>query len=92
MIPVRKDWNHLELTELTRTVRVPEPCDHGSGTRIPVPSVGIRFFTHQLRHSATHDSSHETAEIECKSDDPDKKRAIQIHPSWFVNEVVFYVF
>lgn len=58
-------------------------------TSIPVPSVGIRFFTLQLRQSATHDSSHETAEIECKSDDPDKKRAIQIHPSWFVNEIVF---
>lgn len=86
----RKGWKHLELTELTRTFPVPEPFEHGSDP-YSRPAEGTRFFTLQLRQSATHDSPHETAEIERKSNDPDKKRPIQIHPSWLVGKVVLYV-
>ncbi len=70
---------------------MPEPLAHGSG---PYSHSGSRhsLFHAVLRQSATHTSSHEPAEIECKSNDPDKKRAIQVHPSWLVNEVVLYVF
>ena len=70
---------------------MPEPFEHGSGPYSRSDGRDSLFHT-LLRQSATHTSSHEPAEIECKSNDPDKKRAIHIHPSWLVNEVVLYVF
>jgi hypothetical protein len=68
----------------------PKPFGHGSG---PYSCPGGR---HSLHHTplavfATNCSSHETARQERKYNDSDKKRGIQIHPSWLMCEVVLYV-
>lgn len=83
-------WKQVELAESTVPHRWRSRLN-AAPAHTHVPAVGTRFFALQSRQSVTHSSPHEAAEIERKSNDPDKKRTIKIHPSWLVGEVILDV-